>query len=89
MTEIILIFTLLNTLMIIGGGLFYFKRNFIILSVDEYNEMAEVYNQVLAEEMESEEKPGGCGFFQEYLEDDSEGEEEEDKEKHGHSRRNK
>lgn len=88
MTEIILIFTLLNTLMIIGGGLFYFKRNFIILSIDEYNEMAEVYNQVLAEEMESEEKPGGCGFFQEYLEDDSE-EEEEDKEKHGHSRRNK
>lgn len=77
MTEIILIFTLLNTLMIIGGGLFYFKRNFIILSVDEYNEMAEAYNQVLTEEMESEEKPGGYGFFQEYLNDEPLEEEDE------------
>ena len=87
MTEIILIFTLLNTLMIVSGGLFYFKRNFIILDIETYNELAEVYNEAVEEAQASEEKPGGCGFFQEYLEDEPV--EEEDKEKHGHSRRNK
>lgn len=86
MTEIILIFTLLNTLMIIGGGLFYFKRNFIILDIETYNELAEVYNEAVEEAQASEEKPGGCGFFQEYLEDDSDGE-EENKDRGKHDRR--
>ena len=77
MTEIILIFTLLNTLMIIGGGLFYFKRNFIILDIDTYNELAEVYNEAVDEAQASEEKPGGYGFFQEYLNDEPIEEEDE------------
>lgn len=78
MIEIILIFTLLNTLMIIGGGLFYFKRNFIILDIETYNELAEVYNEAVDEAQASEEKPGGCGFFQEYINDSEEEEEEEE-----------
>ena len=77
MITIILIFTLLNTVMIIGGGLFYFHNNYTIVDLETYNELVRTYNEVVEEEKATEEKPGGCGFFQEYLDDEPIEEEDE------------
>lgn len=77
MITIILIFTLLNTVMIIGGGLFYFHNNFTIVDLETYNELVRTYNEVVEEAQATEEKPGGCGFFQEYLDDEPIEEEDE------------
>mgnify|MGYP003418445465 FL=1 len=77
MITIILIFTLLNTVMIIGGGLFYFHNNYTIVDLETYNELVRTYNEVVEEAQATEEKPGGCGFFQEYLDDEPIEEEDE------------
>lgn len=77
MITIILIFTLLNTVMIIGCGLFYFHNNYTIVDLETYNELVRTYNEVVEETQATEEKPGGCGFFQEYLDDEPIEEEDE------------
>lgn len=77
MITIILIFTLLNTVMIIGGSLFYFHNNYTIVDLETYNELVRTYNEVVEEAQATEEKPGGCGFFQEYLDDEPIEEEDE------------
>ena len=63
--------------MIIGGGLFYFHNNYTIVDLETYNELVRTYNEVVEEAQATEEKPGGCGFFQEYLDDEPIEEEDE------------
>lgn len=79
MIGVILTLTVLNTLMIIGVGLFYFTNNFTIVDLETYNELARAYNEKVKEEEASQELEGGYGgYFREYLDDDYDEEEEEE-----------
>lgn len=79
MIATILTLTILNTLMIIGVGLFYFTNNFTIVDLETYNELARAYNEKVKEEEASQELAGGYGgFFTEQLDNVDEEEEEEE-----------
>ncbi len=74
----------INTIILVGGAIFYFKKNYVILDMEQFNaisECIEEYNamveQAEKEEEASQERAGGYGFFQEYLNDDCEEEEDE------------
>lgn len=74
----------INTIILVGGAIFFFKKNYVVLDTETYSAVEECineYNQMIeernAEEEASQERAGGYGFFQEYLNDDCEEEEDE------------
>lgn len=74
----------INTIILVGGAIFYFKKNYVVLDMEQFNaisECIEEYNAMIEqaekEEEASQERAGGYGFFQEYLNDDC-GEEEDE-----------
>lgn len=68
----------INTLILVGGCLFYFKKNYVIMDVETYNQIAEALDEVAAQQEASQELAGGegvqVGFGADYLEDDEEDE---------------
>lgn len=66
----------INTLILVGGCLFYFKKNYVIMDVETYNQIAEALDEVAAQQEASQELEGGTGiqvgFGADYLEDDEE-----------------
>jgi len=77
MEHLTLALTLLNSLVLVGYGVFYFKKNYEILPKETYNALVEMFEEQQKEEKASTPLEGGCGsFFFDQLEDD--GEEEED-----------
>lgn len=75
----------INTIILVGGAIFYFKKNYVVLDTEQFNaisECIEEYNamveQAEKEEEASQERAGGYGFFQEYLNDDYEEEEDDE-----------
>lgn len=80
-------FGLLTFVLMVGFLIFYFKKNYVILSNEEWQpitECVEEYNRMVEEqekeEEASQELAGGEGFFREYIDDDNEEEEEEEDE---------
>lgn len=75
----------INTIILVGGAIFYFKKNYVVLDMDQFNtisECIEEYNamveQAEKEEEASQELAGGYGgFFTDCLPDDYEEEEDE------------
>lgn len=72
----------INTIILVGGAIFYFKKNYTVLDNETFgaiSECIEEYNAMIEEkekeEEASQERAGGYGFFQEYLNDDCEEEE--------------
>ena len=73
---------ILNILTLLGlclAGCIYFKEKYTIVSIEQWNEIAEVYNTVIEKglleeiaETPIEEKAGGYGFFREALEEECE-----------------
>lgn len=61
----------INTLILVGGCLFYFKKNYVIMDVETYNQIAEALDEVAAQQEASQELAGGegYGFFREALEE--------------------
>lgn len=66
----------LNTLILIVGAVVYFKKNYVVMTSEEFNNVAEAieeYNQMVES---SQELAGGegvqVGFGADYLEDDEE-----------------
>ena len=79
------IFSLLNLIGLIIAAIIYFKERFCIVSIEQWNELATVYNKVITEglvddngEIVSQELPGGVGFFKEALNEEYYEEEEEE-----------
>lgn len=68
----------INTLILVSGCLFYFKKNYVIMDVETYNQIAEALDEVAAQQEASQELEGGTGvqvgFGADYLEDDEEDE---------------
>ena len=77
-----LLLTILNTILIVSLGLKYFNDNYTIVSLQDWNKVANFYNAHYDEyddngEPISEEKAGGCGFFHDQIEEIDEDEQEE------------
>jgi len=78
------IFSLLNLIGLLICAIVYFRERFIIVSIEEWNELATIYNKVVTagiidEEgnLVAQELPGGQGFFKDALEEEYYEEEEE------------
>ena len=81
MNTLLSILTVLNSIGLITALIIYLKNNYTIVSISQWNEIANVYNAcvengILDEKTNSlildgiTELPGGCGFFKEQLEEE-------------------
>ena len=84
MLTLILILNILNICGLMTAGILYFKENYTIVSIEEWNKIATVYNiaitsGVMTEDGEINETAilPNVGFFKEQIEDVIEEEEEE------------
>ena len=79
MISISTLLTLINTIILVIFGVIYFKKNYVILSSDEFNTISQFIEEHSEEEEASRELAGGTGcsvgFDADYLEDDDEEEE--------------
>lgn len=77
LTDLLLV---LNTAILIGGSIIFFKRNYVIMDTEQFNQVAEAleeYNQMVESSQELEGGEGvQVGFGADYLEDDNEDEDE-------------
>lgn len=87
----ILILSIINLLGLTTAGLIFFKRNYVIVGMEEWNTVAGVFNAAVAagqidendafvpaKEIPVDELPGGYGFFREEIPDEELIEEEEE-----------
>lgn len=87
--DVTLLLSAINTVMLVGAGIYYFKKNYYIIDAQSMEILSEAYEQVQAQEEASQELSGGEGFFKECLEDTSEDdtEEEENSNKNGKTKK--
>lgn len=76
MISISTLLTLINTILLVIFGVIYFKKNYVIMSSDEFNTISQFIEEHSEEEEASRELAGGTGcsvgFGADYLEDDKE-----------------
>ena len=76
MISISILLTLINTILLVIFGVIYFKKNYVIMSSDEFNTISQFVEEHSKEEEASRELAGGTGcsigFGADYLEDDEE-----------------
>lgn len=65
----------INTIILIGMCIVYFKKNYIIMDMDSYNTIVDYVKQTKNKEDEVPELEGGTGFFREYIENEDDEEE--------------
>lgn len=79
--NLIELLTAINTIILVGACIFYFKKNYVIIEKETWDSAVEVCEEYSKEHQETEELAGGTGiavgFGADYLEDDNEEEEEE------------
>lgn len=77
MVDLTLLLTALNSIILIGGAIYYFKSHFVVMDMETYNQVADALDEYNAIQEKSQELAGGegYGFFREAIE---ESEEEED-----------
>ena len=78
LVDLTTLLTGVNTLILVGGCLFYFKKNYVVMDIETYNQVAEALDEVAAQQEASQELAGGegvqVGFGADYLEVDGEDE---------------
>lgn len=66
----------INTLLLVIFGCLYVKKNYVIMTSEEYNTIAQFIEEHSEEAEATQERAGGCGvevgFGADYLEDESE-----------------
>lgn len=77
-----LILSVVNTIILIGVSYRYFIDHYTVVTLEDWNKVANFYNAHFDEyddngEPIPEEKVGGCGFFQDQIEEIDEDEQEE------------
>ena len=81
MISISTLLTLINTIILVIFGVIYFKKNYVIMNMDDFQAISQFIDEHSAEEEASRELAGGTGcsvgFGADYLEDDDENNEEE------------
>lgn len=77
--EVNTLLLLINTIFIVGTAVLYFKKNYVVLSMEDFQSISQFIEEHSAEEEASRELAGGTGcsvgFGADYLEDDEEEEE--------------
>lgn len=85
MITLILILSVLNFGGLLTAGVLYFKNKYTIVTVEQWNEIAQVYNTLAEKNLldciddltPNQEACGGVGFFKEQLEGEFEEEEKD------------
>ena len=71
----------INTIILVGGAIFYFKKNYVVLDTETFGAIQECIEEYNGMVEERQELPGGegiqVGFGADYLNDDCEEEEDE------------
>lgn len=66
----------INTIILIIFGCLYIKKNYVIMTAEEYQVISQFVEEHSAEDEASQERAGGCGvevgFGADYLEDEEE-----------------
>lgn len=77
--EVNTLLLLINTIVIVGAAILYFKKNYVVLSMEDFQSISQFIEEHSEEELQSRELAGGTGcsvgFGADYLEDDEEEEE--------------
>lgn len=60
----------INTIILVGICIVYFKKNYVIMDMDSYNTIVDYVEQTKNKDNEVPELEGGTGFFREYIEDE-------------------
>lgn len=60
----------INTIILIGMCIVYFKKNYVIMDMDSYNTIVDYVEQTKNKDNEVPELEGGTGFFREYIDND-------------------
>lgn len=58
----------INTIILVGMCIVYFKKNYVVMDIDNYNTIVDYVEQTKNKEDEVPELEGGTGFFREYIE---------------------
>lgn len=76
MISISTLLTLINTIILVIFGVIYFKKNYVVMNMDDFQAISQFIDEHSAEEEASRELAGGTGcsvgFGADYLEDDEE-----------------
>lgn len=76
MINVMDLLVVLNSIILLGVCVVYFRKNYVIMDTDSYNTIVDYVEQTKNKEDEVPELEGGTGFFREYIEN----EDDEDKE---------
>lgn len=76
MINVMDLLVVLNSIILLGVCVVYFRKNYVVMDMDSYNTIIDYVEQTKKKEDEVPELEGGTGFFREYIDD----EDDEDKE---------
>lgn len=72
MINVMDLLVVLNSVILLGVCVVYFKKNYVIMDMDSYNTIVDYVEQTKNKEDEVPELEGGTGFFREYIDEDDE-----------------
>lgn len=72
MINVMDLLVVLNSIILLGVCVVYFRKNYVIMDMDSYNTIVDYVEQTKNKEDEVPELEGGTGFFKEYINEDEE-----------------
>nr|DAJ02607.1 MAG TPA: hypothetical protein [Bacteriophage sp.] len=76
MINVMDLLVVLNSIILLGVCVVYFRKNYVIMDMDSYNTIVDYVEQTKNKEDEVPELEGGTGFFREYIENEDDEDEE-------------
>lgn len=76
MINVMDLLVVLNSIILLGVCVVYFRKNYVVMDVDSYNTIVDYVEQTKKKEDEVPELEGGTGFFREYIENEDDEDEE-------------
>lgn len=70
MINVMDLLVVLNSIILLGVCVVYFRKNYVIMDMDSYNTIVDYVEQTKNKEDEVPELEGGTGFFREYIENE-------------------
>lgn len=74
MINVMDLLVVLNSVILLGVCVVYFRKNYVIMDMDSYNTIVDYVEQTKNKEDEVPELEGGTGFFREYIDDEDDDE---------------
>lgn len=74
MINVMDLLVVLNSVILLGICVVYFRKNYVIMDMDSYNTIVDYVEQTKNKEDEVPQLEGGTGFFREYIDEDDEDE---------------